>query len=173
MFRVSIEDGGLLTRLTGMALRAENLAPIFKSIGDEIVAPSIKQNFIDEGRPSQWQPSRSAIEDGRRTLWKTGRLAQSAKTSSYGENFVEVTTGAGLGAYPIFLSRGTNSQIVSPKQRGFFWAKFYETGRTFWRAMALSKTLKGLPTRRFSLVQDADVVAIQNKLKDYLIRGAV
>ena len=128
---------------------------------------------MDEGRPSQWVPSRSAIEEGRRTLWKTGKLAQSSVTTSYGDSFVEVTTGGGLGMYPIYLSQGTRPQTPSQRQKGFFWAKFYETGQTFWRAMALSKTLKGLPARRFSLVQDVDVVTIQEKLKNYLIKGTV
>lgn len=175
MFTVSIENKGLTTRLSAMSLRVSELSPeLMKSVG-ALLAASVKQNFASEGRPSQWVPSRAAMEEGRRTLTATGRLSRSPRVSSVGSTFVEVSTGEGLGKYPIYMNFGTGSQTVSEQQRKFFWFKYFSTGRAFkkWRAMALSKIIRGNPARRFNVIQNEDVNRISQLMRDYILRGNV
>jgi phage gpG-like protein len=167
VLRITVTDDGFTESLKNMADRAFNVPEdVMKNIG-QVMIRSIAQNFLDEGRPSQWQPSRAAMNEGRRTLFKTGRLATSSQVTSVDSKHVEVTTGHGLN-YAKYVHFGTRNQLISDKQRGFFWFKFKETQDTFWKAMALSKTLKGLPARRFSLFQDEDVRTISEMLSHYI-----
>jgi phage gpG-like protein len=169
MFAISIEDNGFTTRLQAVVSRASSVTQeTMQSIGDRLVA-SVKENFASEGRPSQWIPSRSAMEEGRKTLTKTGRLANSPQITRLESKFVEVTTGGGLGKYPLYVHFGTRNQVITKRQRAFFWWKFKEEGRPMWKAMALSTTLKGLPARRFNLIQDSDVNYIKDLMREYLL----
>jgi len=43
---------------------------------------------------------------------------------------------------------GLENQVITPRQRRFFWAKFSETGETMWKALALSRTYT-IPARPY------------------------
>jgi phage gpG-like protein len=111
MFSVTIEDGGLLQRLDALAFRAENLSSEMQSIGEMIIRDRL-ETFQLQGRPEAWVQSKAAMKEGRKTLIKTGALMESDKISSVGSDHVEVTTGEGLGMYPVYLQKGIRYKKV-------------------------------------------------------------
>lgn len=171
MFTVSMEAGGLMTRLSGIALRSGEIPKSTWESVASILFASRRKTFAEQGRPGKWPPSLSATREGRQTLVKTGALLNDERINSISGNHVEVAFGASLGKIPFYLQFGTGAQVITKKQRGFFWYKFLDTGESFWKAMALSKTLKGLPARRHVRVQDEDVIDIMLILKNYLLQG--
>lgn len=171
MFQVEIEDNGLQQRLEGIALRASKIPPqVWNAIGNELIASRV-QTFNQGGRPSPWPISRAAQEQGRQTMIASGALRDSGEITQQTEDSVEVSFGEGL-VYSIFHQRGTGPHAVTPRQRGYFWYKFFETGQTSWKAMALTKILKGLPVRRHVQIQDESRDSIIGMLQQYLIRGS-
>lgn len=168
MFIFNIESSKLEQRLQIMNDRSTNIpVDVFRKIGEYLIG-SIVQNFNSGGRPP-WIPSRSAQEEGRKTLIKSGALRDSGKITSLSSTGVEVAQGVGLGKYPIFMQLGTSIRSVTDKQRGFFWWKYKSESLPMWKALALSKIIKGLPPRPFVLFQEEDKTKILEYLNNYFI----
>lgn len=167
MLDFKIEDNGFTQALEGISARANVPEDVMKSVG-QVMIRSIAQNFLDEGRPSQWQPSRAAMNEGRRTLMKSGRLATSSHVTSVDGKHVEVTTGQGLN-YAKFVHFGTQNRLATDKQRRYLWAVVFKNFK-FDRSHAQSSPmmLRGLPARRFNLFQDEDVTRISGMLSQYI-----
>lgn len=91
---------------------------------------------------------------GRALLVKTGQLRRSLRTA-HGPNYFEIYTDVPYAQ--IHNEGGTITQTVTPKQRAFFWAKYYAalkarsaTEASMYKGMALAKTLHiKIPKRQF------------------------
>lgn len=176
---IEIDAEEALTRLSYLSDAADGLPDTVWNAIDEIVIDSIHKTFDEEGRPSQWTPSKKVFKGGK-TLYGTGVLYNSVGPSARGPDFTEVSWGAGLPYARAHQYGADIVQQVSPLQVSFFWAKWYETKELMWKALALkfgaSKHGKGenfleihIPQRRIGL-QDEDGNAITGVLREFLIR---
>jgi phage gpG-like protein len=100
----------------------------------ELMGRSIDRNFEAGGRPTWIQRRSDSTGD---PLRATGALRRSKETFS-GNNFASVSVGKNLPYARIQREGGTITVPVTKKMRGFFWAKWFETGETKWRNMALT-----------------------------------
>jgi phage gpG-like protein len=175
MFTVRIEDGGMTQRLTAMAARLEAIPQsVFQTIG-EMFIESIHMNFDVEGRPIQWPPSKAALEEGRKTLTKTGALRNSGQIEEITPNSVTVTWGNGLPFDYGVVHQFGDSWTATPteKQRKFMWAKWYQNkAATQYKGSALAKTWNiHLPARRFFNLQDDFLQSAGEVMRQYIING--
>lgn len=77
-------------------------------------------------------------------LYKSGHLYDSVEIVKVNQYAIDVLVGAEYGAVHEFGYTG----VITPKQRAFFWAKWYETSDTMWKALALSTTYT-IPARPY------------------------
>jgi hypothetical protein len=89
-----------------------------------------------------WQAQQNVMKQG---LYDTMELHDSIKPIKVNQFRVDVEVGAGHGAVHEF---GLEKQVITPRQRRFFWAKFAETGDEMWKALALSETYT-IPARPY------------------------
>lgn len=68
----------------------------------------------------------------------TGKMYKSVHVTTVSKEEVEVREGPL--PYVFAQEFGLPNQPITPKQRRFFWAKFFETANSMWRALALSAT---------------------------------
>lgn len=169
MLNFTIEDNGVMQRLKGIALNAETI-PIdtMRGIG-ELIVDSQLENFVSGGRPTQWKQT---IRGNPPLRSPQDKLMQSVKVSEVSNNSVEVSMGEGL---PYTYIHEFGGKIpVTVKSRKFFWAKWYESGKSdqIWKNMALTKkSFFEMPARRYFRLQDQDVTNIVGQLSQYLITG--
>lgn len=82
---------------------------------------------------------------------------------------VDIFVGEGLPDTALHHFGGDVFQVVTEKQRGFFWAMFYETDDDMWKFMALSKSLLSHhPERTLMAFQEEDVDTINGVFAESL-----
>ncbi len=98
---------------------------------DEVVGPALMAGgeVLRDGVKAQI---------GARGLIDTGALLASVASERQGPRTVIVREGPL--PYVFAQEFGLPNQPITARQRGFFWAKFAETGDGMWRALALSST---------------------------------
>lgn len=82
------------------------------------------------------QTQRNILE---RELYDSGDLYDSARLETIDRFTVAVAVGNDKVRYARVHEYG-GTFTITPKQRGFFWARFAETGNSMWKALALSET---------------------------------
>lgn len=108
-----------------------------------LVVFSVTQNFDEGGNPIQWQPSQRVLKHGGKTLIKSGKLQQSSHVFDITQHGVDIVTGLGL-PYAFIHQYG------GPAGRGH--ASY-------------------IPIRRYSLLQEEDVIRIQNMFNQFYSTG--
>lgn len=78
-------------------------------------------------------------------LWDSGDLHDSIEAVVINQWIAAVRVGVVYGAVHEY---GLRNQVITPRQRRFFWAKFSETGDDMWKALALSATYT-IPARPY------------------------
>lgn len=126
--------------------------------------------FDLSGRADPWAPLK--YRKGK-PLILTGALRGSGETTS-GPDFAQVTAGRGMMHAAIHQYGGTTHPRVTAKSKAFFWAKWYETGETKWKAMALGfkvgeKMTIRIPARPFLVWAPGDVEQYQQTLMGAMI----
>jgi phage gpG-like protein len=174
MLKITIEDGGLIQKLTAMIAKAERIsAEVWDDISTRFIE-SIHMGFEIGGNPS-WLPTKR----GNKPLIGSGRLMNSVEESSRGENFIEWEMGAGLPYARIQQQGGVipeHSIPITAKMRRFFWAMYYQSGDEKWKFMALIKQGGSvyIPTiiidsRRYFKIYDDMEQYIIEALHEYLL----
>ncbi|MDY3352311.1 phage virion morphogenesis protein [Riemerella anatipestifer] len=101
--------------------------------------------FVD--RPFQkWKDS--SYPGSRKTMVKSGNTRRDIKKLKVSQDQVIV----GIGSHNHYAEiHNTGGKIlITPKMRRFFWAKFKETGRDYWKFLAITKkTHLDIPKRKF------------------------
>ena len=143
--------------------------PLKRSI-QQVVAPSIRQNFTSSGRPEPWAPltektKKQKRRDGygrnaNKILKRTGTLQRLASTVSIwhidGINGEAVLTPPGEIFYGAIHQVGF--ELVNIKEH-----KNKKTGN-----VSFDSSIGGLPARPWALIQDEDVPAIEQVFTDWL-----
>jgi len=120
----------LQTEVIGLKDLEANLKAIAAVVGGAELADSLATG----AQEIVWQAQQNAMAQG---LHESGDLRDSIHTRKINQYRVDIVVGAVYGAA---MEYG-QTQIVTDKQRRFFWAKFAETGDDMWKAMALSTKL--------------------------------
>lgn len=128
--------------------------------------------FDLSGRTDPWAPLK--VRQGK-PLILTGALRASGEATS-GPDFAQVTAGRGMMHAAIHQYGGTTHPRVTAKSKAFFWAKWYETGETKWKAMALGfkvgeKMTIRIPARPFLTWAPGDVEAYQKLLFGAMVKA--
>jgi phage gpG-like protein len=167
MFTVRIEDGGMTQRLTAMAARLEAIPPsVFQTIG-EMFIESIHMNFDVEGRPIQWPPSKSALEEGRKTLTKTGALRNSGQIEEITPNSVTVTWGNGL-AFDYGVVHQFGASFTHPGSDK--WQSWMKDGKRIYSRGTKPHPIT-IPMREFFNIQADFQEQAAQTLANYIING--
>jgi phage gpG-like protein len=105
---------------------SRDLAEAVKA-GAEVIAEQARENALDQG------------------LLDSGDLIYSIKAIGINQWIAAVRVGVVYGAVHEY---GLENQVITDRQRRFFWAKFSETGDDMWKALALSSTYT-IPARPY------------------------
>lgn len=169
-FTITFEDNGLLQRLTEMAVRFEEIPQsIFDEIGN-VLLRSYAMNFEVEGRPEPWLPSKRVEMWGGKTLQVTGKLKDSGRISSIGNDHVEVVFGEGMKWAPILNFGGIIQHPGSDKFQAFDVGNPFSGGERVFTHGTKPHDIP-IPARRYVRFQDEDVDQITQLLGDYLMIG--
>lgn len=143
----------------------EDLTELFR-LSSMYMLASVQENIIEGGRPPWQHTKRGAIPN-----FYGGKLYNAIKPS-YGANFAEVSISTSEVPYAaIHQFGGEIFQVVTNKQRGFFWFMYSETGDEMWKGMALSKSLLiEMPARPYMMFQEEDVEVLAQMFGDNLIK---
>jgi phage gpG-like protein len=142
---------------------------VTKDVIEVEVENFVVKNFEDQafaGRAWQGRVQGDSAKN-RSLLVQTGRLRRDVTKAKTRGNVVEISSRLPYAA--IHNEGGDIDQIVTPKQRAFFFYKHKKTGDVRWKHMALAKSLHiKIPERRFigeSLYLDA---RIRKKIDAYM-----
>lgn len=130
----------------------------------ERLGQTVRENFNVGGRPP-WLPTRANLTQP--LLGKGGLF--SSITESSGEDWAEVSTDL---IYARTHQQG-RSFIPTPKQKGFFWAQYFDTLNEKWKWMALAANrgrMFYIPARPFMVLQPEDMDFIFNTLGQGSVR---
>ncbi len=87
---ISINTRGVRETLAGIQNRMRDYTPLLYDIGVYMLR-SIDKNFLEQGRPDPWEPSRAAINRQGMTLMDTGRLRASSTIIGDPSNIFETS----------------------------------------------------------------------------------
>lgn len=128
----------LQTQVIGLKDLESNLKAIAAVVGGAELADSLATG----AQEIVWQAQQNVMAQG---LHESGDLRDSIRTKKINQYRVDITVGT---AYCAVHEYGLDNQIITDKQRRFFWAKYAETGNDMWKALALSKTYS-IPARPY------------------------
>lgn len=156
------------------------------------IMPILESNFEDifskqKGPGGSWKEINPMYKNWKsvsgystRKLQKTGRLKSSVtkktadsirKTSKRSMKY-GVDASKFPGNYPAVHQEGATFTVpVTKKSRKYFWAQYYKTGDSRWKAMALTPQKKftiTIPKRPFMYLRDKQYEKILGKSIDYL-----
>ncbi len=117
---------------------SDNLKRIAAIVGGAELADSLEKGAME----IVWQAKQNVMAQG---LHDTGDLWKSIEPVKINQFTVAIRVSADHGAVHEF---GLENQIITDKQRRFFWAKFSETDDDMWKALALSTTYT-IPARPY------------------------
>lgn len=124
----------------------------------KLMEDSIRQNFIEGGRPSTWQ----LTKEGGNPFYPLGKLYNSIRSIS-DKNSATAWAGDGL----IYARRqqlgGYANVPITEKSRSFFWMMFFRTKDYKWKWMALTQRsvfMVYIPPRPYVMFQQEDIAKI-------------
>jgi hypothetical protein len=128
-----------------------DLTPAMSRIADRMLW-SFGQSHENQGY-GRWVPTREGKPATLAGLRKTER-------TSYGTDFAEIRW---MGT----IHQNGGIMVQTPRQKSFFWAKWYETDEDKWKWMALSKRPMVFPPRPLTL-QAEDIDLFKKELVNHI-----
>lgn len=128
-------------QVVGLRDLNENLKRIAKVVSGVELADSLTKG----AQEIVWQAQQNVMKQG---LYDTMALHDSICTVKVNQYTVDVEAGSKDVPYAAVHEYGLERQLITERQRRFFWAKFAETGDDMWRALALSTTYT-IPARPY------------------------
>lgn len=116
----------------------DNLKRIAKVVGGVELADSLAKG----AQEIVWQAQQNVMKQG---LYDTMELHDTIHSRKVNQYTVNIEVGAVHGATHEY---GLERQVITERQRHFFWAKYAETGNEMWKALALSATYT-IPARPY------------------------
>ena len=125
-----------------MKVRAEvkgsdDLQAAINRILAAIEGPAVQQVLLDGADVMKSGVQRKIVEQG---LVDKGGLLKHVYVRPVGRTYSEVELREGPLAYVFAQEFGLLNQVITTLQRAFFWAKWFKTQDSMWKALALSKT---------------------------------
>ena len=115
----------------------KGLQDVAKALGPPHMAEGLRKS----GEVIQHKAQENLLEQ---ELYLTGKLYDDIKVVVVNQYAVEILVDSDYGAVHEFGYTG----VITPRQRSFFWAKWYETQDDMWKALALSHTYT-IPARPY------------------------
>lgn len=162
---VNVNDAAFERELAGLLNRSSNLRPLMKNIG-VLVEKSVRQNFVDQGRPAKWKPLSGVTLflaiGGRRGYKKRGGLRIAAERKLAGKKIL-IGQGmhGGLMASIHWRADGHSVAIGTDKPYG----AIHQFG-----GMAGRNKKVAIPARPYLVLQDEDKTGILALAKQHLTR---
>ena len=116
----------------------KNLKAIAKVIGGAELADSLAKGAME----IVWEAQKNVMAQG---LYDTMALWKSIHPKKVNQYRVDIEVDVVYGAVHEY---GLSNQVITNKQRRFFWAKYAQTRDTMWKALALSTTYT-IPARPY------------------------
>lgn len=126
------------TGVIGLKDLNDNLKRIAAVVGGKELADSLAKG----AQEIVWQAQQNVMKQG---LYDTMALHDSIQPRKVNQYTVDIEVGVVYGAVHEY---GLERQVITDRQRRFFWAKFAETGDDMWKALALSVTYT-IPARPY------------------------
>lgn len=122
-----------------MALQTEviglkDLEANLKAIAAVMSGAELADSLAKGAQEIVWQAQQNIMAQG---LYDTMEMWENVKIKKINQYRVDVIVDVSYGAVHEY---GLENQIITDKQRRFFWAKYAETEDGMWRALALSMT---------------------------------
>lgn len=139
--------------------------PDFKKMGDQLIADipryasvtalnffqdSFRKQGWEDVTFSPWQARKDGSDSGRAILTNTGYLRNELRITQATTRTVKIVNDAPYSS--IHNDGGTITVRITDRMRKYFWAMFYKTKQTRFKAMALTKKssfVMRIPQRRF------------------------
>lgn len=145
---------------------------ILRSVGNEAVeffTSRITSQTDVKGQSFKSRKYSTQDRKGRGILTKSGALRRSIRVVSISNDKVKISA---KGVPYAYIHNFGGRIPITPKMRKFFWAKYYEAGKTtpdaeFWRNMALKRGALEIPKRQFM----GDSELLEKLVKDTIKRG--
>jgi HK97 gp10 family phage protein len=101
--------------------------------GAQVIVEAAQENVLEKG------------------IYDTGALYDSIRAKKVNQYRVDIEVGVPYAAAHEFGYDGGKEVTITPRQRAFFWFKYYETANEMWKALALSTTytLAAVPARPY------------------------
>jgi hypothetical protein len=176
-------SGSFLQRLETLATAGEEIpTEVWEEVGNTVI-DGVMQNILLGGRPMQFAPLKKGWGRplvGNQVLMNSGRIEETRPDG------VTAVFGEGHPGAKILQEGGVITQIVTPKQANFFYAKSKETNipsaREMWKAMYIkyrSAGRKGLvpplkipiPSRPYAVFARPMIDNVKAILSKYLLGG--
>jgi len=124
--------------VTGLKDLEKNLKAIAQVVGGAELADSLEKGAME----IVWEAQKNIMAQG---LYDTMAMWKSVRPVKVNQYRVDVIVDVAHGAAHEF---GLPNQVITDKQRRFFWAKYAQTRDTMWKALALSTTYT-IPARPY------------------------
>jgi phage gpG-like protein len=149
------------------AIRAGSLIPVLQDFADWMKA-SVKQNFVAQGRPNAWAPTKYPPPNHKATLVNTGDLLDS--TNALVDGHTDVILVAGGGGQPHAkapsLQYGANLHTARYRSTGHFATKRSRVGVSKGNVIGYGV----LPARPYLLFQDEDLRYLGTMLPQFIFK---
>ncbi len=122
----------MMTETSGTLFAPGDMTSALRRVA-EMMQLDMVIGFDMSGRTDPWAPLK--YRSGK-PLILTGALRGSGEASS-GADYAQLAAGRGMMHAAIHQYGGTTHPTFTEKMRAFYWAKWYETQDTKWKAMAL------------------------------------
>jgi phage gpG-like protein len=160
---IKLDAAEVQRRLGDMVRHLQDIAPALAEAG-ETVRTSVERNFIAEGRPQKWKPSRRAAKTGGQTLSDTGRLRNSFSVEADSRKVSIGTSVSYAAAHQLGAKIG--ARVILPvKGKALFWpGARHPVKKVNWPGATI-------PARPFLVIQDEDWVEIRAAMAEHIMRG--
>ena len=131
----------LQTEVIGLKDLEANL----KAIAAVMSGAELADSLAKGAQEIVWQAQGNMMAQG---LHESGDLYDSGRTKKINQYRVDVVFGSKEILYAAVHEYGLDRQVITDRQRRFFWAKYAETKDDMWKALALSVTYS-IPARPY------------------------
>lgn len=150
-----VDERSVQSVMARLAAKVENRSELMRDIAAAMKS-AVQENFIREGRPERWAPSKRAKREGGQTLRDSGRLFRSI-TEAYDNNSARVGTNV---RYAPYLQFGTKPRVITATK-----AKALRIPGIGFRKSVRNP---GMPARPFMVLTDHDLRRIVDKVEQFL-----
>jgi len=161
---IIIDDSMFQDAMDGLIERCEDMTPVMLDIG-EMMVESVRENFLDQGRPEKWEPLAQStalgIIGGKKGWTKRGRIKVGAERRLQ-DKMILIGKGNAGGLMGSFAYKAESDSVAigTPKVYGAIQNFGGDAGRNH---------ASHIPARPYLVAQDEDVEKIKEEITRYIL----